>query len=246
MQNRTINITAQMKTKLFLLLLICCVSCKQQKKTNQENAQTGETVLLLEDYDQLKKQILENQQDYKKQYAKAKNQETKTKIKNQAIQYFENKITGDITNQWLGTTWDFNGITQTPRNGDIACGYFVTTVLRDAGYAIHRVKYAQCASQIMIQYLCDQSDIQTFSNAAIEKVTNYIQKKGKGLYVAGLDFHTGFIYNDGQEIYFIHSLYINRVGVVKQKLMDASVFVSSKYKMIGKLSGAKFVEHWLR
>ncbi len=237
-----------MKNIWFILIVLICFGCKQKKKPNQQNAnkQTATSAIVQEDYAQLKKEIEQKQQQFKKQFAKATSPEQKEKQLNTAFSFFEQKITTEITNQWIGTTWDFNGITQTPRNGDIACGYFVTTVLRDAGYTIHRVKYAQCASQIMIQYLCDQRDIQTFSNAAIEKVTNYIQKKGKGLYVTGLDFHTGFIYNDDQEIYFIHSLYINRVGVVKQKLMDASVFVSSKYKMIGKLSRAKFVERWLR
>jgi hypothetical protein len=237
-----------MKNKLLIICVCFCLGCKQQKKPNQqnENGQTVATPLVLEDYAQLKKEMLQKQQQYKNEFAKATSATQKKKTNELALHFFERKITKDFTDQWLGTTWDFNGVTQIPRTGDIACGFFVTTVLRDAGYVINRVKYAQCASQIMIQYLCDQADIKTFSNATMETVTNYIHSKGKGLYVTGLDFHTGFIYNDGQEIYFIHSLYIKRVGVVKQKLADAIVFEKSKYKMIGKLSEAKFVERWLK
>src|SRR5687768_9423034 len=32
---------------------------------------------------------------------------------------------------WEGTDWDFNGTTEVPGKGSIACGYFVTTILRD-------------------------------------------------------------------------------------------------------------------
>ena len=40
---------------------------------------------------------------------------------------------------WKGTPWDFNGTTRTPGEGAIACGYFVTTVLEQAGFKIERV-----------------------------------------------------------------------------------------------------------
>jgi len=33
---------------------------------------------------------------------------------------------------WLGTDYDFNGTTDTPGTGKIACGYYVSTVMRDA------------------------------------------------------------------------------------------------------------------
>ena len=37
---------------------------------------------------------------------------------------------------WLGTPWDFNGTCETPGSGKIACGYFVSTILRDAGFQV--------------------------------------------------------------------------------------------------------------
>src|SRR5437764_1215954 len=43
-------------------------------------------------------------------------------------------VDADIFPAWFGTPWDFNGTTQTPGEGKIACGYFVTTVMRDLGF----------------------------------------------------------------------------------------------------------------
>ena len=70
-----------------------------------------------------------------------------------AGQQFVDNIAQQIVPHWIGTPWDFNGITQSPGKGKIACGYFVTTVLRDAGVKINRVKMAQCASETKINSL---------------------------------------------------------------------------------------------
>ena len=45
-------------------------------------------------------------------------------------------IIDEIFSAWIGTRWDFDGTSQTPREGRIACGYFVSTVLRDAGFDV--------------------------------------------------------------------------------------------------------------
>jgi hypothetical protein len=53
-----------MKNKLLIICLCFCLGCKQQKKPNQqnENGQTVATPLVLEDYAQLKKEMLQKQQ----------------------------------------------------------------------------------------------------------------------------------------------------------------------------------------
>ena len=46
---------------------------------------------------------------------------------------------------WKGTPWDFNGTTRIPGQGTIACGYFVTTALQDAGFDLPRYRCGQMA-----------------------------------------------------------------------------------------------------
>lgn len=72
---------------------------------------------------------------------------------NQKQKIFTQTITQTILPSWVGTKWDFNGTTQIPQQGSIACGYFVTTVLQDGGVKLNRVKLAQCASEQMITTL---------------------------------------------------------------------------------------------
>ncbi len=157
---------------------------------------------------------------------------------------FATYIDKEIVPFWLGTPWDYNGITQTPGKGKIACGYFVTTVLRDAGVKINRVKMAQCASETMINSLTKKK-----VNYSANSFTAFIEKvkaKGKGLSVIGLDNHTGFLYNDGKELWFIHSSVAGTGKVVKEKARSSGVLYYSKYKVVGFISqDANFIKRWL-
>jgi hypothetical protein len=150
----------------------------------------------------------------------------------------EKKITQTICDSmipcWYGTPWNFYGTSETPGRGSIACGYFVTTLVRDAGIPIQRIKMAQCASEEMIRTVCKQSSIRKFSNTDIDKFINKVKAMGFGLYITGLDTHTGFIYNDGDEVYFIHSNYRRPYCVIKEIAKESAVLSSSKYRVIGK------------
>lgn len=50
--------------------------------------------------------------------------------------YFFRYINNDVPYYWQGTPWTFNGTTNTPQKGSIACGYFVTNVLMNYGFKI--------------------------------------------------------------------------------------------------------------
>jgi hypothetical protein len=65
--------------------------------------------------------------------------------------------------------------------GNIACGYFVTTVLRDAGMLLNRVKLSQCASEEMIQQLCSKNNISRYSNLPLAEFTRTVSSKEPGL-----------------------------------------------------------------
>ena len=127
---------------------------------------------------------------------------------------------------WYGTPWDFNGITEVPGQGKIACGYFVTTTLRDAGMKINRVKLAQCVSQNLLWDLC--RDFKKYSDRSLEYFVHDIEKTGYGLYIVGLDNHTGYIFNDGEDVWFIHSGVYPPKCALKEKAIN-SVTLSPRY-----------------
>jgi hypothetical protein len=137
---------------------------------------------------------------------------------------------------WIGTHWNFNGISETPGDGSIACGYFVTTMIRDMHYPINRVKLAQCASEEMIQALVDENNIRRYNLVENALMFEKVRAQGENLYIIGLDNHTGFIYNDGENIYFIHSSGAFPYRVIKTNAETCNTITSSKYKVIGCLT----------
>ncbi len=162
-----------------------------------------------------------------------------------SVSSFINILTDSIFSQWYGTKWDFYGTTQIPNEGKIACGYFVTTTLQDAGVKLQRSKLAQLASEEMIKTLVRKSDIHRFSNYKIDKFNSEIKKLGKGLYVIGLDNHTGFILNKNDSVFFIHSSGIYPYCVMKEYAPESKLLVHSKYRVVGKISTPTFLkEHW--
>lgn len=160
---------------------------------------------------------------------------------------FTEQLTHKIFPYWYGTDWDFNGTSQTPNEGSIACGYFVTTTLRDLGVDLNRVKLAQCASEEMIKKLVSEDNIYRFSNKNIQEFEDTLKDKGNGIYVVGLDNHTGFLYLSDEGNYFIHSSGARPFKVVKEKLAESYLLKKSKYRIAGKLSGdQKLLSNWTK
>jgi len=160
--------------------------------------------------------------------------------------YFVHAMVDSIIPYWYGTAWDFNGTTQTPRTGAVACGYFVSTVLRDAGLALNRVKTGQSSSEAITRNLCNKQDIKLFYNKPLAAMLSYVQSKGFGLYIIGLDSHVGFLYNDGTNTWFIHSKWFGEKAVVKEVAAASAVLYYSHYRMVGKISNnASLLRKWV-
>lgn len=74
---------------------------------------------------------------------------SKNKIVKETRFYLLSIIKDSLFSYWYGTPWDFCGTTRVPKQGKIACGYFVTAILNDAGFKVP-IKWAQLASEDMI------------------------------------------------------------------------------------------------
>ena len=59
------------------------------------------------------------------------------------------------------------------------------------------------------------------------------------IYVLGLDYHVGFVVREGEEVYFVHSDYIGRSGVKREKLNESRAIQASKSYVIGSLTTNK-------
>ncbi|WP_460557301.1 hypothetical protein [Ferruginibacter profundus] len=222
---------------LFILFISCGNKEKQQAGISPGYAVAATNAPVL-DYDACKKAIVLLKQKNKTVWSKL------SRLQKEKI--FTGAAVETIIPGWIGTAWDFNGTSETPQQGKIACGYFVTTVLRDAGLPVARIKLAQCASEQMVTTLIQPKYIQRFSNISIDNFVKAVQQQGFGLYIVGLDNHVGFIYNDGTEIYFIHSTFVGTRNVQKEKAATSRVLSQSKYKVLGKLSAdEKALDRWI-
>jgi hypothetical protein len=230
------------KMKLIHLLFAAIMifnSCNTEKTrliSSIQKPQIAETNAI--NYDSCKKEILLLKEKKKTAW--------KNMAKPQKEKVFCKAVTETIIPPWIGTAWDFNGTSENPQQGSIACGYFVTTILRDAGLNLARFKLAQMASGQMISSLVQSKYIHRFSNISMADFIGSLQRQGYGLYIVGLDNHTGFIYNSGDDIYFIHSTYVGTSNVQKEKAVSSWILEQSKYRVLGKISGdEKVLERWI-
>jgi len=158
---------------------------------------------------------------------------------------FVKNISRKIFPYWYGTKWDFNGTTQKPQEGAIACGYFVTTTLLHMGVRINRVKMAQCASEEMIRSLTTKKNIYHLSGLSLIEFEKKLIQLGPGLYIIGLDNHTGYILISEEGNFFIHASGWFPFKVVKDKLSESKVIGRSKYRVVGRISDdEQFLKNW--
>jgi hypothetical protein len=145
---------------------------------------------------------------------------------------------------WLGTSWDYSGTTQTPGEGKIACGYFVSTTLRDAGFQVERIKMAQQASENIIRTLSPASLIWRFRKTGVLPVIEKVKARGEGLYLVGLDNHVGYLSNNAGSVSFCHSSYLEP-GVVTCEPAETAQALRSTYYVLGELLNDELLLRWL-
>ncbi|NVK63329.1 MAG: hypothetical protein HWE22_02030 [Flavobacteriales bacterium] len=156
---------------------------------------------------------------------------------------FEHYLLNEIIPHWYGTEWDFNGYTAIPNQGEIACGYFVSTTLLHMGVNVNRYKMAQQAGLYEAQTLAlNEENYRTIygqdSLKAILK-RDYLD----GIYFVGLDNHVGYLYIKDQIPYFIHSNYIED-KVMIEKAYFSPAFVSGVYVIAEISTNEELLERW--
>ncbi|MGJ8723084.1 MAG: hypothetical protein ACSHYB_00890 [Roseibacillus sp.] len=180
------------------------------------------------------------------QHASADSTAEKELIENEARALLEAQLP-QLMRCWLGTPWDFNGTSQTPGDGKIACGYFVSTVLRDAGFEVERFRLAQQASQNIIRTFLARDEIHISTSTTYEDFLQQVIARGPGVRIVGLDTHVAFlIVNPDQSINFIHSSGARPWTVVDEGPSQAAVLAASNYRVTGNLTeNPKVIQQWL-
>lgn len=171
-----------------------------------------------------------------------------TKLLKQSSDTLSHFLIDKIIPFWYGTPWDFNGISNVPKQGEIACGYFVSTTLKHAGFNLNRYRLAQLGALDIIKTLTPNEKpiyIRNKSTKILDAyITTYLEE---GLYVIGLDYHVGFILKNKTGNYFIHSDYINPdTGVKKEPITKSIALKDSDLFVIGSITNNDIlIKKWL-
>jgi hypothetical protein len=191
---------------------------------------------LMKKYERLKKNISEKRKRLLENDPNGK----------ESKRYLINTLTDSLFHFWYDTEWDFNGITQEPKKGNIACGYFVTTTLLHSGFDLQRVKLAQQPASIIIRTLCKKESIRTFTNGNLKGLKDHLKKSDDGLYIIGLDNHVGYIHKKDTSVVMIHSNVVTG-NVCRERLDECSPIVNSKFHMIGDFTGnEEIIRKWMK
>ncbi len=162
-----------------------------------------------------------------------------------ASSYLYAKLVNTIVPHWYNTTWDFNGYTNIPNQGDIACGYFVSTTLKHLGFNLNRYKMAQQAGLIEAQYLQNKARLKTFSNVSFKNLKLKLNNVyNDGLYFVGLDNHVGYLLIKNKELYFLHSSYYDDKVMIE--LAETSPCFGSNFYVFAEIfTNSTLVKKWI-
>lgn len=148
---------------------------------------------------------------------------------------------------WLGTPWDFNGTAHEPGTGKVACGYFVSSVLQDAGFKVEWAPLAQQASQNILGTFLPPEKMRIRVGMDYDAFLEELLLSGPGIYIVGLDSHVAFlVITTSNEIRFIHSSGSNPSCVIDEPREHSDVVRNSEYRVTGNLTASdEVLRKWL-
>lgn len=161
------------------------------------------------------------------------------KSKNDSLStLLETALMDKIFPYWYGTPWDFNGHTNVPQQGEIACGYFVSTTLKHIGFNLNRYKLAQQLPIHEAQTLSLGQSILEIQEETFDQCLKQINDQiAEGIYFVGLaSSHVGFLLKRQSQLFFIHSNYRFPAKVIIEPAESSEVFKSFSHFYIAALS----------
>jgi hypothetical protein len=159
------------------------------------------------------------------------------------------RVLPEMMRCWLGTPWDYHGTAQKPGAGGIACGYFVATVLMDAGFPLDRYQLAKQPSENILRSFLERPACVLSVDREYAAFADALVASEPGIYLVGLDTHVGFIvvHEQGGGFRFIHSSGSDPWCVVDEGREEAQVLRHSRWRMLGNLTAEPdVIRRWLR
>lgn len=249
---------------IILLMLIACSSASSHVGNRAvQDSLKGDSLLVTLDPYAIDSLIYELRADSLHSYseilslASTKRQAWKTKLAastnpssvdtllKEAGKDLEGLLVQGLFPNWYGTPWDFNGISNVPGEGQIACGYFVSTTLKHVGFSLNRYKVAQQSSKRACEIFARGEKVLKISPADVEALKLKLENLEPGLYCVGLDYHVGFLLKRKDRYFFIHSSYFGVDGVVIEPVETSMAFYSQTYYLSPITTNKALVKDWV-
>lgn len=148
---------------------------------------------------------------------------------------------------WLGTPYDFNGTAAKPGGGRIACGYYVATVLMDAGFCVDRYQLAKQPSENILKSFLEKDACKLSVGKAYDVFSAELARAEPGIYLVGLDTHVAFAVIEGGAFHLIHASGSRPWCVVEEGPGEAGVLQRSNWRMLGNLTAdPALIRRWLK
>jgi len=200
-----------------------------------------DTINLTQNYNKLRAKI----QAYRNEVSI--NDSISEKDLKKAGEYLYNSLLNGIIPYWYGTPWNFDGYSDVPNKGTIACGYFVSTTLKHLGFNLNRFKIAQKYSLEIVELICGKENVKSWSAQQFNEMSDYLKSNGDDVYIVGLSCHVGFLSIENDSLFFIHSSYINPLCVVKEYAELSPALLQSDVFVTGALfTNRNLINKWLR
>lgn len=184
--------------------------------------------------------------DLATRHQKAKSEGERAVVESDARVILEHTLP-EMMRCWLGTPWDFNGTAATPGGGKIACGYFVATVLMDAGFQVDRYQLAQQPSGNILRSFLAKDDCVLTIGKPFEEFADVLENAEAGVYLLGLDTHVAFLVVGNGGFRMLHSSGSRPWCVVDEDRDAAQVLQRSNWRMLGNLTAdSKVLRRWLK
>jgi len=215
-------------------------SMVEEKSPSIDSAKLNINFKAKGNYKSFKSEILEDKNYFKISYANNREKTIDT-----ASKYLYTKLINDIVPHWYNTPWDFNGHTNIPNEGEIACGYFVSTTLKHLGFNVNRYKMAQQAGLNEAIALQPKEELKIYRNLDFDVLRRKVNEVyNNGVYFVGLDNHVGYILIHDKVLYFLHSSYYDNKVLIE--LAETSpCFKSNIYVFAEITSNKNLIKKWV-
>ena len=198
-----------------------------------------------ETYEAMKRDLERWRLELQDRHKKAPNVEARRAVERDARVLLET-VLPEMMRGWLVTPWDFTGTASGPGREPVACGYFVSTVLLDAGFRLDRYRLAQQPSSRILTSLIPKETCRLLVDLPYERFVSDVEGMSDGVYLLGLDTHVAFLVVGDGGFRFIHSSGSEPWRVVDEACGDAKVLRESRWRMLGNLTADEaLLRKWL-